>query len=90
MSIWVSLPLGDGVYLDFVDGTGHYTVNDPKSLASTPTGGFFDVATSNLCDLIRVCVQDESVPDSVQVWLDRDQARTLATEILKRVPPCEP
>lgn len=85
MSIWGSLDVEHEPYIDCVDGTGHYTIDSPESLASTPRGGLFDVATSGLCDLIRVSVQDETMADSAQVWLDFAQAKAMAIEILRRV-----
>lgn len=92
MSIWASFCTfggdedADPPYADFTDATGHYTAGDPESLASTPRGGFLDVAASGMCDLIRFAItEDEPEHGDAQIWLDREQAarlRDALTELL--------
>ena len=91
MSIWASFCTfggdedADPPYAGFTDATGHYTADDPESLASTPRGGFLDVARSGECDLIRFSVTEDEPHLNAQVWLDRRQAARLRdklTEIL--------
>jgi hypothetical protein len=89
MSIWGSFcSFGSGrgeeppPYADFTDATGHYTTDDPASLGSTPRGGFFDVARSGMCDLIRFSItEDEPEHLNAQVWLDRRQATHLRDQL---------
>jgi hypothetical protein len=73
-------------YADYTDATDHYTTDDPASLGSTPRGGFFDVARSGMCDLIRFSVTEHEPQHlDAEIWLDRRQVahlRDKLTEIL--------
>jgi hypothetical protein len=88
MSIWSSfytLGYEDGTapYTDFKDATGYYTSNTPESLASTPRGGFLDVAATTMCDLIRLGIDEGDDDDrDVTVWLDPDQAEEMASALI--------
>jgi hypothetical protein len=87
MSIWASkFALDDAAapYTSFDDGSGFYTINTPDSLASTPRGGFLDVATSTMCHLIRLGIA-EGDGREVQVWLDPAQAEEMASALLTAV-----
>ena len=87
MSIWASFCTfggdedADPPYAGFTDATGHYTADDPVSLASTPRGGFLDVAASGMCDLIRFSVTEDEPHLNTQAWLDRRQAARLRDKL---------
>jgi hypothetical protein len=88
VSIWASFSTfgggedADPPYAGFTDATGHYTTDDPESLASTPRGGFFDVARSGMCDLTRFSItEDEPQHLNTEIWLDRGQVAHLRDKL---------
>lgn len=68
-------------YVDCMDAAGFYAAGDKVVTAQRAEGGWLDVATTPLCDMVRLCLTNGEAGRFDEVFLDEPQVRAVVERL---------